>query len=45
MSGLRMSFVRILRGFVRSMGAAHDLAELKTGIVGNLPPTFARSES
>jgi hypothetical protein len=27
------------------MGAAHDLAELKTGIVGNFPPTFARSES
>ena len=42
---LTMSTAGMLRHFIRSMGAAHDLAELKTGIVGNLPPTLTRSES
>ncbi len=44
-SVLRMGFVRILRCFVRPMGAAHQLAQIETGIVGNLSPTLTRSES
>ena len=44
-SVLRMGFVRILRCFVRSMGAAHELAQIETGIVGNLSETLTRSES
>ena len=44
-SVLRTGFVRILRCFVRSMGAAHQLAQIETGIVGNLSPTLTRSES
>ena len=43
-SVLRMGFVRILRCFVRSMGAAHELAQIETSIVGNLSPTLTRSE-
>ena len=44
-SVVRMGFVRILRCFVRSMGAAHELAQIETSIVGNLSPTLTRSES
>ena len=44
-SVLRMGFVRILRCFVRSMDAAHQLAQIETSIVGNLSPTLTRSES
>ena len=44
-SVLRMGFVRILRCFVRSMGAAHQFAQIETRIVRNLSPTLTRSES
>jgi hypothetical protein len=44
-SVLRMGFVRILRCFVRSMGAAHELAQIETSIVRNLSKTLTRSES
>ncbi len=44
-SVLRMGFVRILRGVVRSMGFAYDLPEAKTGIVRNFSQTFTSFES
>jgi len=43
-SVLRTGFVRILRCFVRSMGVAHELAQIETSIVGNLSKTLTRSE-
>ena len=44
-SVLTMGLVRILRCFVRTMGAAHELAQIEAGIVGNFSPTLTRSES
>jgi len=44
MSALSMSNVGMLRRFIRSMGAAHDFAQLETGIVRNLSKTLTRSE-
>jgi hypothetical protein len=43
-SVLRMVFARILRCSVRSMGAAHELAQIETRIVRNLSKTLTRSE-
>src|SRR4029434_4504710 len=45
MSALRMGFVCILRCFVRSMGASHDVARSHSSIVVNLSKTLTRSES
>jgi hypothetical protein len=45
MSALSMSNVGMLRRFIRSMGAAHDFAQVETGIVRNLSKTLTRSES
>jgi hypothetical protein len=44
-SVLRTGSARILGCLVRSMGAAHELAQIETRIVGNLSPTLTRSES
>jgi len=44
-SVLRMGVVPILRCFVRSTGAAHELAQIETSIMGDLSPTLTRSES
>jgi hypothetical protein len=43
-SVLRIGFARILRCFVRSMGPAHELAQIETSILRNLSKTLTRSE-
>jgi hypothetical protein len=45
LSVLKMGFARILRCFVRSMSATHELAQIEISIVGNLSKTLTRSES
>ena len=40
MGALTMSVAAMLRCFIRSMGAAHDLTQIETGIVGDLPPAL-----
>ncbi len=44
-NALTMSIASMLRHFIRSMGAAHELALFETGIVGNPSPTLTRFES
>ena len=42
---LTVCHMRVSAGLIRPMSTAHELAQIKPGIVRDLPPTLARSES